>query len=146
MGLGFEVVELLVEESAGVFDIVDVARVAEAAFATKLLRRATAAGFEGFGFLVCGGHGGAVGRLLYDSAMFWADRGFVSIWFMAIWFMAICEKRRALELGRDNGISNEWGRYDEMAWAIGFAGLGLGSHCDRRARVEPIGALLSIPQ
>jgi hypothetical protein len=60
--------------------------------------------------------------------------------------MAICEKWRALGLGRDNGISNEWGRYDEMAWAVGFAGVGLGSRCDRGARVEPIGALLSVPQ
>jgi hypothetical protein len=77
--------------------------------------------------------------------MFWADRGFVSIWFMAIWFMAICEKWGALELGRDNGISNEWGRYDEMAWAVGFAGFGLGSWGDRGAGVEPIGALLSVP-
>jgi hypothetical protein len=79
MAQGFELIELLVEEGAGVFDVVDVAGVAEAAFATQLLGRTTAAGFEGFGFLVCGGHGAALECLVYDTARVWADRGFVSI-------------------------------------------------------------------
>ena len=56
MGLGFQLVELLIEKGAGVLDIVDVCRVAEAALTTEVFGWIDPAGLDGARFLVGEGH------------------------------------------------------------------------------------------